>query len=253
MRIAKYSFGILILTLTACDSEMVSPLRQLVKEIEDQTCYTDHFTYQDGGLSTFKRVFGSREETSINFIYSDNKLIRIETVRDQGLESTIELLYNEKGQRSQETLTMVYNGETTYIRTGTFTYINDQLKSIKYTYNKPDYSTEEREFHWSKDNLIRIDFYYYFNEQRFPSISRLYTYDNKLNYSNQDIAFIYTVGTGDETKFSKNNLVSMQEIIDTEIYQGGQYSFTYNDSGYPVKYVYKSGGQEFTTIQIRYY
>ena len=45
----------------------------------------------------------------------------------------------------------------------------------------------------------------------------------------------------------------MQEIIDTEIYQGGQYSFTYNDSGYPVKYVYKSGGQEFTPIQIRYY
>jgi hypothetical protein len=253
MRITKLTLWILIIILTACDSEVISPSLLLVKEIEDPTSYTDHFTYQDRQLLTFKTIFGSREETSIKFIYSDNKLIRIENVRDQGLESNIELTYNEKGQRDKETLTMVHNGVTTYIRTGMFTYNNEELKSVIYTYNKPDYSMEEREFHWSKGNLTKIDFYYYFNGQRFPSITRLYTYDSQLNYSNQDIAFIYTVGTGDETKFSKNNLVSMQEISGTDIYQGGQYSFTYNENGYPVKYVYKLGGQEFAPIQIRYY
>ncbi len=253
MRIQIFTLGLIFLNLIACDSDTISPTRLLVKEIEDPTYYKDNFTYQDGQLSTFKRFFGNREETSITFLYSDNKLVKIENKRDQGLESLIELEYNDNGQRIKEKLTMVYNGDTTYIRTGIFTHVSGKLKSLKYSYNKSDYSTEEREFQWDKGNLTRIDFYHYFNGTRFPSISRLYEYDNKLNYSNQDLAFIYTVGTGDETKASKNNLVTMQEISDTEIYQGGRYSFSYNNIGYPIEYIYQSGGQEFTPIQIRYY
>lgn len=253
MRTIIFPLGLILLMLLACNSETISPIRLLVKEIGDPTYYMESFTYQEGQLFTFKRLCGNNEGTSIKFLYSDNRLIKIENRRDQELESFIELEYNANGQRSQEKLTMIYNGDTTYIRTGTFTYSNGKLKSLKYNYNKPDYSTEEREFQWDKGNLIRIDFYYYANDMRFSSISRLYEYDNKLNYSNQDIGFIYTIGTGDETMASKNNLVTMQQILDTDVSQGGQYSFKYDSNGYPISYIYRDGEQQSTPRQFRYY
>lgn len=253
MKIGIFKYGLLLLTLIACDSDIISPNRLLVKEIENPISYKDYFTYQDGLLINYQRFFGELEETKIKFYYSDRKLIKLEKIREHGVENYFELTYNDKGQRHQEILTTVYNGEVTYVRTSTFSYVNDELASVKLSYDKPDYTLQEREFHWSKGNLVRIDFFYYDNNTRYPTISRLYNYDNKVNYANQDIAFVYILGDGDETQISRSNLVSMNEISGTTVYEGGQHSFTYNINGYPIESVYKAGGQEFTPIQIRYY
>ncbi len=252
MDFKKIILGLITVTLLSCGTVDISPMRLFVKEIEDPTCYKDLFEYGGGHLITFKRFFGEREETTTQFHYLDKQLVKIEIKRDQGLEHTIELTYGENGLRQEEKLTTIYSGEITYIKTGTFSYKNGVLKSVIYSYNDPNYLSAETEFQWSNGNITKMDFYFFDSYGRHHTGNRIYTYDNKINYSNQDTAFIYTVGTGDETKISKNNLIATIENFGNESFQGGQYSFTYNVSGYPTGYRYEINNQKYNPIQIKY-
>ena len=217
----------MLVTFFACGTEKLSPSKLFVKEMGDPTYYKDVFDYNDGHLISFKRFFGTREETNTQFYYLNNLLVKVEVKKDQGLEFTVELKNGENALRKEEKLTMIYNGDTTYIRTGNFIYVGNALKSITYSYNDPaNYPTSEIDFGWADGNITRIDNYSYDSFGRRYNGYSTYVYDNKLNYSNQDIAFIYTVGTGDETKVSKNN-------------QGGSdYKYLYNDKGYPIEYTH---------------
>jgi hypothetical protein len=95
--------------------------------------------------------------------------------------------------------------------------------------------------------------YYLFDgEYTYLTSTKTMTYDNKRNYSNQDIAFIYTSGPGLETMISKNNVTSTTEFFGDITIDRGSYKFTYNNDGYPDGYIYKVDTQEYNPIQISY-
>ena len=251
----------LILALVAivaagCASEEeVTPFKtQLIKEIVDPSCYKDRFTYENGQLSTYSRFFGDREDVSSKFSYSGEKLIRVERIMDGGLKSLYEIEYNENGQRSRELLTMTQNGATTYIRTGVFTYENGEPKSLQYTFDREEIKGKEMEFTWDNGNLIRIDHYMEVNGERGLALTKNYEYDGKMNFANQDMAFIYAIFPGDETIASRNNVVASRDVFpNSEVHTGGEFSFTYNDNRYPVGYTYNVAGQAFAPVSISYY
>lgn len=257
MNFKKVSFGLLTIVFVSCGTEDVSPTRLLIKEIEDPTLYRDIYDYENGQLISFKRYFGEREETNTQFHYLENRLIKIEVKRDQGFEQIIELTYGENGLRKEEKLTTIYNEVITYTRTGTFSYEDGLLKSIKYTLNDPnlidpDYLPRETQLEWQNGNITKMVYYLFDGEYTYLTSTKTMTYDNKRNYSNQDIAFIYTSGVGLETVISKNNVTSTTEFFGDITIDRGSYKFTYNKSGYPNGYIYKVDTQEYNPIQITY-
>jgi hypothetical protein len=235
--------GIIISTFLGCETEQVEPARLFVKEMGDPTYYKDAFEYENNHLVSFKRFFGSREETNTQFVYLNNQLVKVNVKRDQGLEYTIELVNGENGLRSEEKLTMISNGDTTYIRLGKFVYDKKVLKSIKYTYpyNDPaDYASTELDFEWTDGNITRINRYFYDNTgERHDNGYNIFVYDDKINYSNRDVAFVYTIPTPDETILSKNNLITYGNETDIKT---ESYVYTYNDTGYPIQYLFKGYG-----------
>jgi hypothetical protein len=162
------------------------------------------------------------------------------------------LTYGQNGFRSADKITTFQDGEIKGVANRTFDYNDGLLKSIMYVSNDPNFKPTEVEFQWTKNNITRIDFYYHDNNERFYNGNRTFIYDDKLNYSNQDIAFTYLFGLGDEVITSKNNLIMSQEDTGNNVYKSGQYSFSYNKNGYPINYTYRFDGREFTPIQIKY-
>ncbi len=245
--------GLLVVSAICCSTEDITPARLFIKELEDPSCYKDQFDYKDGHLVEFRRIFGQQVETMTQFHYLGDQLIKVHIKREQGLEHVIELTYAENGLRLEEKATTIQQGDTTSIGKRKFTYQEGLLKSIMRSVDDPNFRPTETVFHWSDGNIIQTDFYCFLEGERRFNGNRMFTYDHGLNYSNQDIAFLYTEGIGAEIKLSRNNLVTMLENTDVETYQGGYYTFTYTKSGYPTGYVYKVGEVEFTPIQIRYW
>lgn len=245
--------GLIIVTGISCSTEDITPARLLIKELEDPSCYKDQFDYKDGHLVEFRRLFGQQVGTITQFHYLGDQLVKIHINNEQGIEHIVELTYAENGSRLEEKVTTLQQGDTTSIGIRKFTYQNGLLKSIMYLTSDENYKPMETVFHWNDGNIIQTDFYYFFQNERRFSGNRIFTYDHGVNYSNQDIAFLYTEGIGAEIKMSRNNLVTMQENIGDETYLGGYYTFTYNKNGYPTGYIYKTGEVEFTPIQIRYW
>lgn len=249
--------GLIVSILFSCGTNDISPNRLLIKEIIDPTCYKDVFEYENDRLVGFKRFFGERVGTNTTFHYLDNQLVKVEAKGDQGFEQIIELTYGEDGLRKEEKITTIYQGEVTYVKNGTFSYDNDKLKSIKYTFNDPNfmdpnYLPTETLLEWKNGNLIKMTYYLFDGEYTYLTSTRTMTYDNKRNYANQDIAFIYTLGQGSETSISKNNVTSTTELFGGLTIDRGSYKFTYNQNGYPDSYIYKVESQEFYPIQISY-
>lgn len=251
----KFNYLVLgLFILIGCETSEIASNRLLVKEIVAPS-YIDTFRYNDNGrLVEFERILCGKLDVSIVFQYSNNKLVKVDKQLTHGITSTIELTYNDNNLRQEEKLTTKVNGETTYKRIGNFKYENGLLKSISYTSIYSDNtSLTETEFEWSNNNISKMEFYVINNSNKNYIGNRRFTYDNKINYSNQDIAFIYTVGDGDETKVSKSNLLTQQETFgDNQSYQGEQYSFSYNVNGYPIEYTYSLGTQVFSSVQIKY-
>ncbi len=245
--------GLLFVTGISCSTEDITPARLFIKELEDPSCYKDQFDYKDGHLVEFRRLFGQQVETITKFYYQADQLMKVHIKREQGIEHVIELNYGANGLRSEEKVTSINLGDTTNIKTGIFNYEDGLLISINYSADDPAYVPTETVFHWRDENIIQTDFYIYFEHGKHYGGNRKFTYDHGLNYSNQEIAFIYTVGPGEETKVSKNNIVTQQTKFGEEIFQGGVYTFTYNKSGYPIGYVHKTGEVKFTPIQISYW
>lgn len=245
--------GLLFVAVFSCSTEDITPARLFIKELEDPSCYKDQFDYKDGHLVEFRRLFGQQVGTITQFYYLDDQLVKIHINNEQGMDHIIDLTYAENGLRLEEKVTTLQQGDTTSIGIRKFTYQDGLLKSIMHSVDDPNHRPTETVFHWSDGNIIQTDLYYFLEGERRFNGNRIFTYDHGVSYSNQDIAFLYTEGIGAEIKLSRNNLVTMQENIGDETYQGGYYTFTYTKSGYPTGYVYKMGEVEFTPIEIRYW
>ncbi len=249
----KVILGLLVVSAISCSTEDIAPARLFVREIEDPSCYKDQFDYKDGHLVEFRRLFGQQVATITQFYYLDDQLVKIHINNEQRIEHVVELTYTENGLRLEEKVATLQQGDTTSIGIRKFTYQNGLLKSIMRSAADPNFRPMETVFHWNDGNIIQTDFYYFLEGERRFNGNRIFTYDQGVNYSNQDMAFLYTEGIGAEIKMSRNNLVTMQENIGDQTFQGGHFTFTYTKSGYPTGYVYKVGEVEFTPIQIRYW
>ncbi|WP_162417372.1 hypothetical protein [Cyclobacterium roseum] len=238
--------------LFSCENEEIPSNTLFVKEISDPTFYKDLFEYENGYLVKFNRLFGERIETTTQFQYSGHQLSRVEIKRDQGLEQIIELSYGENGLRKEEKATTKQNGDITEIRVGLFSYEDGMIKSIKYSYEGVDHKATETVFEWINGNITQMDFYLIDGEYTYLTSSRTMTYDDKRNFSNQDIGFIYRVMSGEETIVSKNNVIEEFEDVGDLIINRGRYNFTYNNEGYPIGYIQTVGSQEYNPVQINY-
>lgn len=246
--------NILLLLITSiifgCETANISPNKLFVKEIIDPNCYRDVYEYQNDLLIGFKRYRGDHIGTSAKFQYLKNQLVKIEINRDNGLEVITELTYGDNGLRREGTVTYIENEIITSIDTRTYSYKDNVLESILYSSNDPNSLPAHWFFEWSNGNLIKMNSY--FNDGQL-FVSRTMIYDNNMNYSNQDIAFVYVTLNNRETFLSKNNLINtVDEMTYGGIVDRGSFIFTYNRDGYPIEYVYKLDSQEFNPVQIKY-
>lgn len=236
----KYFFLTLLLAtvMVGCESNGIASSKMYLKEIINAPYYKNEFEYQDGRLVLFKRHFGDQLGRISKFTYRNDLLKTIETTEDNGEGSFIELEYDSHNRRVREVKTSMLNGEIENILTVDFIYDeNQRLKTRRYTYAK-HYAPIDTDFEWHDGNITKTSFFFIDTNGRHFISSQTLLFDNKRNYTNQDIAFCYT-GCSDEAVLSKNNLT------------GNPNTFSYNTSGYPVGYTYTNDNKQHS-VQMNY-
>lgn len=236
MDFRKAILGLIIVSLTSCETTEITMNKMYLKEVKDPTCYTDQFEYEGEHLIYYKRFFGERIATITTFIYQSNQLKTVETKSDNGQDLIIELSYGANGLREMETRTFKQN-EIEHVTTTNFYYDeNNNLKLKHISYSDPNFFSSQTEFIWVNGNIIKRNYFYIDNQgNRNFSFSEDLLFDNKRNYTNQDLAFIYT-GLYDEVVLSKNNVISNQN------------KYEYNNSGYPIKFKYTIDNKDYPVL-----
>jgi hypothetical protein len=251
--------GLLIVILIGCESNEITSDKMSLMEINDPTCYKDQFEYEGGRLISFKRFFGERVSTNTRFKYRNNQLIQLESESENGQDYVVELEYNSQGQRVKERITFTHFKNLSLdpykiVAISDFAYNQEGLLLRKSsTYSDSTYSfPTETEFEWSNGNLVKMNSAYSDYLGRHVTGSKYFVYDDKRNYSNQDLAFLYLTLGRQETVLSRNNLVKTTEVFFDQTIDRGSYTFSYNGNGYPIGYKYKVDNQEYSPIQMKY-
>jgi hypothetical protein len=237
MDFRKVILGLTIAILMGCETSEITMSKMYLKEITDPTCYTDQFEYEGERLISYKRLFGEREATVTKFIYQSNRLMTIETKSDNGQDYTIELSYGANGLRERENRTLKQDNEVKNLTTVDFFYDEHKnLKSKHISYTDPNFFSSETEFEWVNGNIVKRNYFYFDNQgtRHYISSDKL-LFDNKRNYTNQDLTFIYT-GLYDEAVLSKNNVISNPN------------KYEYNNSGYPIKFKYTIDNKDYPVL-----
>jgi len=232
----------------------ISPDRMLIKEFTDPKCFKHRFEYENGQLSSFQELFGERLSTQTFFYYQDNLLTRVESTCDNGINTFIEIEYDKSGRRISQTSEVTKDGEITGSTITHFTYDtqgNLHLSQTIYPVNPNLMFPTEKIYEWKNGNLVKLTDYYINDSGKHFSGYTFIEYDRKKNYTNQELAFMFTRGLGLETVLSKNNVTS-------SIYEFGQvvstqnYKLTYSKHGYPTSQVRILNNQVYPIIQISY-
>ncbi len=259
MDIRKVILGLTVVVIFGCETNEVSVDRMYLKEIVDPTCSKDQFEYEGGQLISFTRLFGDRVSTVTKFKYQNNLLVQIESECENGQDYLIDIEYNSKGQRLIEKLIFTHFKNFTLepykITSVTNFNYNDagQLVTKNSTFSDSTYSfPTETEFEWSKGNIVKANFAYFDNLGKHTTGGKSFFYDDKRNYSNQELAFLYITLAGQETVLSRNNLIKTTEIFFDQTIDRGSYEFSYNSNGYPIGYRYTVDSQQYNPIQIKY-
>ena len=259
MDFRKVIVGLMVVIIFGCETNEITMNKMYLKEIVDPTCYKDQFEYEGGQLISFKRLFGERVSTITKYKYQNNLLIQIESESENGQDYLIDIEYNSNGQRVREVNTFTHFKNFTHepykiTSISNFNY-NDagQLVTKHSTFSDSEYSfPTETEFEWSKGNIVKVNFAYFDDLGEHVTGSKSFFYDDKRNYSNQDLAFVYVTLAGQETVLSKNNLLKTTEIFFDQTIDRGSYEFSYNSNGYPIDYRYKVDNQQYNPVQIKY-
>jgi hypothetical protein len=259
MDFRKVILGLIIIISIGCETNEISINKMYLKEIIDPTCYKDQFEYEGGQLISFKRIFGEKVSTITKFKYQNNLLIQIESESENGRDYLIDIEYNSNGQRIRETNTFTHFKNFTHepykiTSISNFNYdASGQLITKYSTFSDSEYSFPTKtEFEWNKGNLVKMNFSYFNDLGEHSTGSKSFFYDDKRNYSNQDLALVYVTLVGQETVLSKNNLIKTTEIFFNQTIDRGSYEFSYNSNGYPIDYKYKVDNQQISSIQIKY-
>lgn len=259
MGFRKVILGLCVVMIFGCETNEISIRKMYIKEIVDPTCYKDQFEFENGQLISFKRFFGDRISTITKFKYQNDLLIQIESESDNGQDYIIDIEYNSNGQRAREMMTFTHFKNFTLepykiTSISNFNYNEaGQLVTKSSTFSDSTYSfPTETEFEWSKGNIVKMNFAYFDDLGKHVTGNKSFLYDDKRNYSNQDLAFVYITLAEQETALSKNNLVKTTEIFFGQTIDRGSYEFSYNSNGYPMSYRYKVDNQQYNPIQINY-
>lgn len=224
------ALGIIFL---GCESKDITPSKMFIKEIIDPSCSKAEFQYENGRLISYKVYFGERLAASMKFTYQGENLKFIDSESDNGLSSTIELFFGDNGLREKEIGTYRVDSGNINVTTINFFYDeNGSLKSKYYLFSDSTHLPKEIEFIWANGNIIKKNYFYFDNYGKHFISSDEFSFDNKVNYTNNDMAFVY-IDTFQETILSKNNQIS------------GQNTFEYNKNGYPIGYKYTIGNKDF--------
>jgi len=241
------------IALVGCDAEEPLPEKLFVKEIYDPTCFKNEFAYTEGRLVQYRTKFGDRVAGVIDFYYEGSLLKRIESTSDNGQAYLISLEYDDRGRRSKEAVTWTQFDQITYTSMTDFTYDDDGNLIKKYsTYSDSTYSfPTETSFQWDNGNLVGMKRTVLTGYGPWLVNSWTLVYDNNRNYTNQNMAFVYTSVRGsdfNETLLSKNNLVVQLDGS----FEEWSNEYSYNESGYPISYVLETGGQMYNPRFINY-
>jgi hypothetical protein len=241
MKISNILMGLLLsIMMLGCEDNDIDPTKMNVKEIIDPSCYKEEFEYDAGRLVSYRRIFGERIATVTKLTYEGAQLRLIQSnSSDNGQSHTIELIYGDNGLRKKEIGTYSQDGEIKGVSTIDFFYDEDQkLKSKRISFTNPNISPSETEFEWANGNIIRKNYFYFDNRGKHYTSSEELQFDDKVNYTNSDLAFIY-LRSSEEATLSKNNTIS------------GGHSFIYNKNGYPTEYKYLLDNKEYS-VQMNY-
>ncbi len=228
--------------LSACeDNDAVSGKQKLLK-IEN-VCNQDHFEYEGELLVGFTRSFGPLLAVIGKCFYKGDQLIRIESASDNGVTRTIELEYGEHGLLNKEIITVDVESpdyKNHYVETSYYEYDeNARLRARIQTQDIDGYSPYKTEYEWSMGNIVKMS-YGIINQQGnlLPLGNKVFTYDRGRNYTNHNIAFLYTNFLAIEVVLSKNNLISISEdsfYDDQDMLIQTTNDFMYNSFGYPIQ------------------
>ncbi len=247
-------FGIVFfLMFTSCqENEIVLSKLHLIK-VTDPIANMDLLTYDNGKLVLFQRYFGQQEETVTTFHYAENLLSNATTVRSNGQEYIVELEYDNNAWRHKETITFKQDDVVINITTTIFKYdINGDLETKEITHTATSSGPTETEFEWKDGNIIKMNFYLLTGSIKSFAYSRNITYDDKINFTNQDLSFLYITPYEQESVLSKNNRLSTFDSVGQQAIDRGSFIYKYNEQGYPIEYVYKVDKQEFPTVIMEY-
>lgn len=248
-------FYFILITLSAsCELLEISPDRMLIKEFTDPKCFKDRFEYENDKLSSFQRLFGERLSTQTFFYYQDNLLTRVESTCDNGIDTFIGIEYDNNGRRINQTNEVTKDGEIIGSTLTHFTYdVKGNLHRTQSTYpiHLNQMFPTEKIYEWENGNLVKVTHYYINDSGKHFSGNTFIEYDRKKNYTNQELAFMFTSGTGLETVLSKNNVISSRyefgQVLSTQ-----KYELTYNKHGYPTSQVRILDNQIYPIIHISY-
>jgi len=240
-----------LFTLISCGTDEISSYKMSIKQVIHPISYKDQFEYNNERLISFKRYCYDILATDTEFQYENDKLSKIITKDNSGLNYLIELEFGENGLRKSEKSIIIYNGDTASVNVIHFSYdSNNILKSKRHNQIYPENIISETEFEWINGNIVKANYFNIDDLGKQYSWSRSYTYDNRKNYTNQELAFNYTIGSGLETLLSRNNVVSTSDQFSGQLINRGSNSYKYNNQGYPIISTYIIGDPPYDTQMI---
>jgi len=260
------SAGVLACLATACDWENSHSDRISVKSIHN-SCSKTNLVFEGDKIITATLSFGSHVAQVKNFFYVHGLLTSVKMTSDDGLSFETQLEYDADRRLSKEIYSQKYSGidasgnqiafsfvnltEFVYDENGNIlTTLTTQSKSSDRDDNQSnggrsarDELEEEKrvdrhDYTWSKGNVIK-ETRRYCDEHGscgVPFDETFYTYDNKRNYTNQEIVFRYINLSSIPFVFSRNNVTKIASDFNGELKQDYWYEFHYNKHGYPSDY-----------------
>ena len=238
--LSRSALLITLLSLSGCDA-FYNEETLYLKEKTDPTCYRYVYSYNDNKkLIQSKQYFGERLSSTVDFQYANGNLTHIEQrVPEADLLSIVDLVYNTDKLRIKETRTVI-TSTSEYVVVSTFSYYPDRYLKSKTFYSIENGDTlksnTSRFYEWKNGNLIKV--FNRINHQgvEFTPTINEYIYDNNRNPYNQDLGFNYISGEGDETYFSKNNLIAIHSYTNPDgTTDKIEFNFKYNKDKYPTE------------------
>jgi hypothetical protein len=265
--------------VTSCDWDNSDSDRKSLKTLHN-ACSTIDLTYEGDKILTVTQSFGARVAEVKNFFYIHGQLTAVKMTSDYGSSSEIKLLYDAGGKLKREIDNEYFDGldfgknpmKYAYVRVTDFLYDGaGNIATVLITQtNKDDSNTsntgresddelsknkamERYDYTWSKGNVVKEvrRSCEESGECQFYTTETSYAYDNKRNFTNQQLAFKYIYYTVPFV-FSRNNVSKISSDFNGQPTLSSWFEFRYNKNGYPSELSAMSEGSTPNPSKLEY-